>query len=800
MATTSRYYDGDYAVGFYDGPPLITYPFLNNTTPDRYAKQIRRTWLQRGVDYVPTNADRTSYTNLIQYSEQFENVIWTKNQLTVSENQTTNPYDGALSVDAIYETATTDVHFVYQPYTFAAATYTVSVIAKANGRNWLYINTPMASAAFFNLSTGVVGTIISATSAEMIPLGNGFYRCSLTFTAASGADFVRYYVSTDGSTISYAGDITKGLYLWGSELKQSSSAGPYVSTTNATRTVSAPNMDPGDEINEADPFAYLVAEAEQNRDIADTVKVSRLFSRIPATQTRPTSLRISKPSISGSFPQVFSDYRIFQPDSTLAKFDAYRATAVTSDSGIPSFYPTGGTYTLTFDGDTTGAIPYNHNAAQVETELDALASVTARGGVTVTGSYNSASGFTVAFNAYAAATLSTGSLTSSRGFAAQCVALNNGYSQAVQIASTVDAPATTGNVSAITGPYYAIGFSTSYDASWQSTSCLIYTSNPYTPNEITGGTFTLTIDGNTSGPIAYNARATDVVSALNLIGSGAFECIADGTAGTILNSIGSQILFRIRRSGQITGGTFTITVGANTTGAIAYNATTATIQTALNALTSVSDRGGVTVTGTGLSPDSASIAFSFDYANPIITANSASLTPASSIAISSNALGYSQQLAFASSSANRTIYAQSHGITTQGYIFLKYNSSSYISGITAFTVIDSNTIKLTANAGNTAGTASSISEVGPLTKSNYAPGSGTIAASAVTSFYLPGVTAGITTAADIPQVSDQGDQTPFLLATFAGTGTINMNVGQLQPWNGTTILSQEITTINAADV
>jgi len=75
MATTSRYYDGDYAVGFYDGPPLITYPFLNNTTPDRYAKQIRRTWLKRGVDYGPTKADRTSYTNLIQYSEQFENVM-----------------------------------------------------------------------------------------------------------------------------------------------------------------------------------------------------------------------------------------------------------------------------------------------------------------------------------------------------------------------------------------------------------------------------------------------------------------------------------------------------------------------------------------------------------------------------------------------------------------------------------------------------------------------------------------------------------------------------------------------------
>lgn len=46
--------------------------------------------------------------------------------------------------------------------------------------------------------------------------------------------------------------------------------------------------------------------------------------------------------------------------------------------------PTGGTFTITFSGQTTGAIAYNATAAVVQTALEALSNV-APGGVTVTG-------------------------------------------------------------------------------------------------------------------------------------------------------------------------------------------------------------------------------------------------------------------------------------------------------------------------------------------------------------------------------------------------------------------------------
>lgn len=45
--------------------------------------------------------------------------------------------------------------------------------------------------------------------------------------------------------------------------------------------------------------------------------------------------------------------------------------------------PTAGTWTLTFGGDTTAALPYNATTSQVQTALNALASITSAGGVTV---------------------------------------------------------------------------------------------------------------------------------------------------------------------------------------------------------------------------------------------------------------------------------------------------------------------------------------------------------------------------------------------------------------------------------
>ncbi|MFF6844649.1 hypothetical protein ACFY8X_38665 [Streptomyces tanashiensis] len=58
--------------------------------------------------------------------------------------------------------------------------------------------------------------------------------------------------------------------------------------------------------------------------------------------------------------------------------------------------PTGGTYTLTFSGQTTAAIPYNANAGQVKSALEALSNINV-GDITVTGGPHPGTAIAVTF-------------------------------------------------------------------------------------------------------------------------------------------------------------------------------------------------------------------------------------------------------------------------------------------------------------------------------------------------------------------------------------------------------------------
>ena len=77
-------------------------------------------------------------------------------------------------------------------------------------------------------------------------------------------------------------------------------------------------------------------------------------------------------------------------------------------------------------------------------------------------------------------------------------------------------------------------------------------------------------------------------------------------------------------------GTFTLTFGANTTSSLAYDITPAALQTALNALASVTSAGGVTVSLIG---NNYSIAFNTVGARTDITANGAGLVPLSAASV-----------------------------------------------------------------------------------------------------------------------------------------------------------------------
>lgn len=121
----------------------------------------------------------------------------------------------------------------------------------------------------------------------------------------------------------------------------------------------------------------------------------------------------------------------FAPVGTTAPTDTDAAlTAATNEvqSVTITGTPTGGTFTLSYGGQTTAAIPYNATSAQVQTALRALSTVGSTG-ATVTGGPGPGSPFTVTFGGLLAGA-NIAQLTSS------AASLTGGTTPAVVVATT----------------------------------------------------------------------------------------------------------------------------------------------------------------------------------------------------------------------------------------------------------------------------------------------------------------------------------------------------------------------------
>jgi hypothetical protein len=76
----------------------------------------------------------------------------------------------------------------------------------------------------------------------MIDAGNGWYRCILIGPAGTSSYAGLYNIADADNSISYAGDITKGLFIWGAQFEQRSSVTAYTPTTTQPITNYIPTL------------------------------------------------------------------------------------------------------------------------------------------------------------------------------------------------------------------------------------------------------------------------------------------------------------------------------------------------------------------------------------------------------------------------------------------------------------------------------------------------------------------------------------------------------------------------------
>ena len=182
-------------------------------------------------------------TNAITYSEDFGNVIWTKTNASVTTNATTAP-SGSVTADALIEDTANSTHVVQYVASVPGTPTVFSFYAKKNGRNRVFFGgagfSGQGFVAIFDLNTGTIVTN-TGNKASMQAPSNGWYRCIVAFTpsAASGAAI---FLCDDSNNITYTGDGTSGVYLWGFQSEAGAFATSYIPTTTTSLTRNADSV------------------------------------------------------------------------------------------------------------------------------------------------------------------------------------------------------------------------------------------------------------------------------------------------------------------------------------------------------------------------------------------------------------------------------------------------------------------------------------------------------------------------------------------------------------------------------
>ena len=170
------------------------------------------------------------------YSEQFDNAVWSKGALSVTANNAVSP-DGYTNADLITADGTNTQHFVLQSQ--IASAKTISFFVKMGTQRFVQILTSASADALANydLQTGAVGGLGSASTASMVDYGNGWWRLILTSTdAITGNPYLCYADSLVAGRFPSTTS-TGTIWVWGAMAENGATyATSYIPTLAATVT------------------------------------------------------------------------------------------------------------------------------------------------------------------------------------------------------------------------------------------------------------------------------------------------------------------------------------------------------------------------------------------------------------------------------------------------------------------------------------------------------------------------------------------------------------------------------------
>jgi len=180
----------------------------------------------------------TDRNNRFAYSEELDNAQWNKVGSLVTPNASPSPL-GTVTGELVAEDTSTGDHYIYQTLSNAGSgdlisgsEYVASVYGRFLNRPWIAIETNAGARAWFNIQTGITGSLTGSRS-TISAVSGGWYRCALYFTSsvASGPQNIQYHLADTNNNLTYTGISGTGSYMWGAQFENGNVLGPYRSTT-----------------------------------------------------------------------------------------------------------------------------------------------------------------------------------------------------------------------------------------------------------------------------------------------------------------------------------------------------------------------------------------------------------------------------------------------------------------------------------------------------------------------------------------------------------------------------------------
>jgi len=174
-------------------------------------------------------------TNLLLYSELFNNAYWTSGGITITPNSTTSP-DGTLNAQKLTSTSYNSVRRILS--VSSSTIYTQSFYFKKDTSNesWVQLSFTGGTAiqygyrinwTSFTISK-ISGAYTDPTSVSFTSVGNGWYRFEMAASSTNNTS-VTYSILPDSSA-------TSSIFAWGAQLELSSYSTSLIKTTTTSVT------------------------------------------------------------------------------------------------------------------------------------------------------------------------------------------------------------------------------------------------------------------------------------------------------------------------------------------------------------------------------------------------------------------------------------------------------------------------------------------------------------------------------------------------------------------------------------